>query len=148
MTLSMTTSMTMRASTIMRITSIAIHPSPFPIGNPLLDGSFAINWDVLDYLPDPNNWSEGRFSELANIAASVQSDLETVSLDLCSSLREATGERNLALVGGVALNSVMNAKVLGCAGFDQVFVPPAPGDEGIAVGCAMYGLQVMDGLMG
>ena len=36
----------------------------------------------------------------------------------------------------------MNAKIVQSAGFENVFVPPAPGDEGIAVGCAMYGLQV------
>jgi len=109
----------------------------------LIDDSFSINWELLDNLPDPNKWSDGRFTELANLAASIQSDLETVSLTLCSSLREATGEQNLALVGGVALNSVMNAKILHSAGFENVYVPPAPGDEGIAVGCAMYGLQVM-----
>jgi carbamoyltransferase len=108
-----------------------------------MDNSFSINWDLLDNLPDPNKWSDDRFTELANLAASVQSDLETVSLSLCSSLRDATGEMNLALVGGVALNSVMNAKILQSAGFENVYVPPAPGDEGIAVGCAMYGLQVM-----
>jgi predicted NodU family carbamoyl transferase len=116
-------------------------------GNPLIDNSFSINWDLLDNLPDPNKWSDDRFTELANLAASVQSDLETVSLNLCSSLREATGEMNLALVGGVALNSVMNAKILQSAGFENVYVPSAPGDEGIAVGCAMYGLQVMIEMM-
>ena len=129
------------------ISSLSSLSSLSSSGNPLIDNSFSINWDLLDNLPDPNKWSDDRFTELANLAASVQSDLETVSLNLCSSLREATGEMNLALVGGVALNSVMNAKILQSAGFENVYVPPAPGDEGIAVGCAMYGLQVMIEMM-
>ena len=114
----------------------------FIIGNPTLHDSFSVNWEALDQLPNPNSWSDGQFGYLANIANSVQTDLETVALDLGTSLREATGEVNLALAGGVALNSVMNSLLKRKAGFEQLYVPPAPGDEGVAVGCAMYGLQV------
>jgi carbamoyltransferase len=57
-------------------------------------------------------------------------------------LREGTGCRNIALTGGVALNSVVNGKLLSSKIFDQIYLPSAPGDEGIAIGCAMYGFQV------
>lgn len=62
-------------------------------------------------------------------------------MELCSSLKATTGCGNLALVGGVALNSVMNGHIKKDCGFDNVYIPSAPGDEGIAIGCAIYGLQ-------
>lgn len=97
---------------------------------------------MIDNLPHPNEWSDARFGYYANLAHSVQSDLESCAMQLVNSLRDFTGESNLALVGGVALNSVMNSKIRRECGFDNVFVPPGTGDEGIAVGCAYYGLQV------
>jgi carbamoyltransferase len=57
-------------------------------------------------------------------------------------LREKTASPNLCLSGGVALNCVANSKIALEAGFDRVFVPPAPGDDGIAVGCALYGASL------
>lgn len=57
-------------------------------------------------------------------------------------LRASSQQRNLVLVGGVALNSVLNGLIAESKLFDNVYIPPCPGDEGIAVGCAMYGLQV------
>ena len=54
---------------------------------------------------------------------------------------QATNQKNAVLVGGVALNSVLNGRILKEVGFENVFIPPGPGDEGVAVGCAMYGLQ-------
>lgn len=104
--------------------------------------SFKINWKVLEGLENPNSWSDQRFGELASLAQSVQTDLESVTLAMCESLRTATNVDNLALAGGVALNSVMNGKIRKHSGFKEVFVPSAPGDEGIALGCALYGFQV------
>eukprot|EP01035_Chromulina_nebulosa_P020878 gene20878-27064_t len=48
-------------------------------------------------------------------------------------------EKNLLLTGGVALNSVVNGKITNELGFKNIYIPPAPGDEGIALGCAYYG---------
>jgi carbamoyltransferase len=110
-------------------------------GNPFVEGDFSINWDVLEGLPDAGEFKADTFGRSAVIASSVQNDLEKCSLDLISSLKAQTLESNLALAGGVALNSVMNGRIMKESGFDQVFIPPAPGDEGVAVGCAMYGLQ-------
>lgn len=122
------------------------HSQHFMTGNPYTSDSFAIAWDILDNLPDPNQWSEKRFGYLANIAASVQENLEQSSSQLVASLRQAIDSDNLILTGGVALNSVMNGKLstMKNEGFKNVYVPPAPGDEGIALGCAYYGYQVSD----
>ncbi|KAJ1429313.1 Carbamoyltransferase-domain-containing protein [Ochromonadaceae sp. CCMP2298] len=116
------------------------HKHSFMQGNPLL-GDFEVNWEALEGLRGANDFTEARFGELAMVAESVQQDLDEVAMSLSSSLREATGETNIALVGGVALNSVTNGKITQGGGFEQVYVPSAPGDEGIALGCALYGLQ-------
>lgn len=101
-----------------------------------------MDWQALEALTDPNRWLDGRIGELATVAQNVQSDLEEVALSLCRALRHHTGANNLALAGGVALNSVLNGRIRREAGFAQVHVPSAPGDEGVALGCALYGLHV------
>ena len=67
-------------------------------------------------------------------------DLDKSTSEFISWLKKETDERNLCLVGGVGLNSVMNGKITRNLGFDNVFIPPYPGDDGIAVGCCAYGL--------
>ena len=54
-------------------------------------------------------------------------------------LRETTGARNLCLAGGVALNCVGNGRIAREAGFENVWIQPAAGDDGVAIGCAYYG---------
>ena len=75
----------------------------------------------------------------SNFSAGMQRQAEEAMLTHARWLREATGAENLCIAGGVALNCVANSHIAREAGFDQVFVPPAPGDDGIAVGCALYG---------
>ena len=116
-------------------------------GNPFLDSAidpagFKVDWNVLESLPSPNDFKDSRFSYLANLADSVQEDLETSVMSLVASLKDHTGQNNLALVGGVALNSVLNGRIRKETGLN-VYVPPGPGDEGVAIGCAMYGYQVL-----
>lgn len=74
----------------------------------------------------------------ADIAASVQQVTEDVVVGLAREARRRTGARNLCFAGGVALNSVANARLLERTDFDQLFVPPAPGDSGGALGAALY----------
>jgi carbamoyltransferase len=74
----------------------------------------------------------------ADLAASVQRVLEEVLVDLCRALRRETGLADLCLGGGVALNGCANARILRESGFERVFVPPAPGDAGCALGAALY----------
>ncbi|EAQ33893.1 putative nodulation protein [Nitrobacter sp. Nb-311A] len=74
-----------------------------------------------------------------DLAWQVQDDTEKVLLARANWLREATGARNLCIAGGVALNCVANGRIAREAGFENVWIQPAAGDDGIAIGCAYYG---------
>ncbi len=73
-----------------------------------------------------------------DIAASGQRFLEELVLGLAAQARRASGERNLCIAGGVGLNAVANWRVRQECGFDDVFVQPAAGDDGGAVGAAAF----------
>ncbi|MFL6629638.1 MAG: carbamoyltransferase [Vitreoscilla sp.] len=73
-----------------------------------------------------------------DITASLQLALERTVLRLAAWLRDASGERRLAMAGGVALNCVMNAKLRDAGLFDAVWVQPAAGDAGTALGAALW----------
>src|SRR5262249_51239039 len=72
-----------------------------------------------------------------DVAASIQAVLDEAVLRLTRSLAEKTGARNLCLAGGVALNCVANGKVLRDGKFDRIWIQPAAGDAGGAVGAAL-----------
>ncbi|MFL5044379.1 MAG: carbamoyltransferase [Xanthobacteraceae bacterium] len=74
-----------------------------------------------------------------DLAWRVQDDTEKVLLERAIWLRETTGARNLCMAGGVALNCVANGRIAREAGFENVWIQPAAGDDGIAIGCAYYG---------
>ena len=74
----------------------------------------------------------------ADCAASVQRVVEDTLVEMARALRQETGLPDLCLGGGVALNGVANARILAESGFERVFVPPAPGDAGCALGAALY----------
>ena len=74
----------------------------------------------------------------ADIAASVQRVLEEILVDIARDLHRETGLDELCFGGGVALNGVANARVLAESGFSSLYVPPAPGDAGCALGAALY----------
>jgi carbamoyltransferase len=73
-----------------------------------------------------------------NLAFAVQSLLEEAIISLAKASRRITGESQLCLGGGVALNSVANGKIIQEKIFDDVFLYPASGDDGTAVGAALY----------
>jgi len=75
-----------------------------------------------------------------SLAALVQDDLESTVMSFVKHFKGETKQENLCLAGGVALNSVLNGRLSRELGFKKVFVPPYPGDDGIAVGCCAYGL--------
>jgi carbamoyltransferase len=74
-----------------------------------------------------------------DMAWRIQHDSEEVLLARARWLREVTGAKNLVLAGGVALNCVANGRIIREAGFDNVWIQPAAGDNGISIGCAYYG---------
>jgi len=102
------------------------------------DGGFVterIDWNSLaKRLAPGEEWTP----EHADLAASVQRRLEEVLLDLARWLRGRTGNRSLALAGGVALNCVANTVLHAESGYDTVWVQPAAGDAGTALGGALH----------
>lgn len=73
-----------------------------------------------------------------DIASSLQYVLEETALHMTHWLRQQTGSSRLCMAGGVALNCVMNARIARDGEFDQVWVQPAAGDAGTALGAALY----------
>jgi carbamoyltransferase len=74
----------------------------------------------------------------ADLAASVQRRLEEVLLELAGDLQARTGNRALAMAGGVALNCVANSRLWRDGPYDEIWVQPASGDAGTALGAAMH----------
>jgi len=74
-----------------------------------------------------------------DLAWRVQEEAEQVLLARAIWLRQTTGAKNLCMAGGVALNCVANGRILREAGYDNIWIQPAAGDDGIAIGCAYYG---------
>lgn len=72
-----------------------------------------------------------------DVASSLQVVLEEASLRLAGWLQRRTGERNLCLAGGVALNCVMNSRIARESAFERVWVQPAAGDAGTSLGAAL-----------
>src|SRR5882757_4963399 len=92
------------------------------------------------YVMDSGNWEASpSMRHWEDLAWRVQDDTENVLLARARWLRETTGAKNLCIAGGVALNCVANGRVAREAGFDNVWIQPAAGDDGIAIGCAYYG---------
>lgn len=73
----------------------------------------------------------------SDLAAALQERTEQAMTHLAVQARYRTGERTLCLGGGVALNCLSIGKITERAGYDEVFVPPAPGDSGTAAGAAL-----------
>jgi carbamoyltransferase len=73
-----------------------------------------------------------------DLAFAVQDLLEETALHLGRTLRQRSGLPDLCLAGGVALNSVMNTRLLGEAGFARIFIQPAASDAGNALGAALW----------
>ena len=87
---------------------------------------------------------KSNFLYYADVARYVQSEIERALLYLVRDRFERSPSRNLAYAGGVALNAVANSRLIHEAGFERLFIQPAAGDNGLAIGCAYYGwLQVL-----
>ncbi len=124
------------------------------------DGSFRLNLDYFDYCTGLT-MTNARFDALfgaparrpeapltqreMDLAASVQAVTEEVVLKLAGAIARETGERNLCLAGGVALNCVANGKLQKQGSFDQLWLQPAAGDAGGAVGAALVAAHLYKG---
>ena len=110
------------------------------------DGSMKKRYDFDDDEDNTRENSSGKrlppqvALEAIALASRIQTDTETVLMDFVDHFKGVTGETNLCLAGGVALNSVLNGRLARELGFERTFVSPYPGDDGVAVGCCAYGL--------
>jgi carbamoyltransferase len=102
------------------------------------DGGFAtqpVDWSSLVKRRSADDaWG----SEHANLASSVQTVVQEVLGDLADWLQARTGESKLVLAGGVCLNCVANSYLLERGTFDEIWVQPASGDSGTALGAALW----------
>lgn len=88
---------------------------------------------------EPREKNKGEFKQNhLNVAAAFQRVLEEKCLQLAKVLKRRTGEKHLIVAGGVALNSVMNGRLVRESGFEDIYVMPAAGDNGTAIGAAYY----------
>jgi carbamoyltransferase len=117
------------------------------------DGSFRLDLDYFNYCQGLT-MTNRRFDRLfgapprraeaaleqhhLDIAASIQAVTEEIILRLARHVRRETGLRNLCLSGGVALNCVANGRLLRAGIFDRLWIQPAAGDAGSAVGAALF----------
>ncbi|WCL51248.1 carbamoyltransferase family protein [Leptospira sp. GIMC2001] len=115
------------------------------------DGSFRLNLDYFDY-QNGLTLTSNRFHQLfggsprlpesritrkeMDLAASIQVVTEEIMIKLARYLRKLTDLRNLCMAGGVALNCVANGKILQEGIFDEIWIQPAAGDAGCAIGAA------------
>jgi carbamoyltransferase len=94
-----------------------------------------------DYFgPKPDNYEElaKQNQFYADVASSIQKVTEEVLLHMAKALHKETGKTRLCMAGGVALNSVANTRILQETAFKELYVQPAAGDGGGAVGAALY----------
>lgn len=122
------------------------------------DGSFALDMSYFDYCTGLTMTNE-KFNALfdgpprkqestltqreMDLAASIQVVVEEVVIKLAKGVAKTTGENNLCLAGGVALNCVANGKLLREKVFERLWIQPAAGDAGGALGAALGAYHVM-----
>lgn len=117
------------------------------------DGSFRLNMKFFAYdygltmtnghfnrlFGQPPRQPESQLTQFhKDVAASIQAVTDMVMVRMARHVRAMTGCKYLCLAGGVALNCVSNSKMLREAGFEDIFIQPAAGDAGGAVGAAVY----------
>ena len=116
------------------------------------DGSFSLSLEYFDFwnqegayspklvelLGPPRRRDEPVTERHMNIAASLQAVTEDVLFALARAVHRATGQDRVCLAGGVLLNSLANGRFLDRTPFKEMYVPPAPGDDGGAMGAALY----------
>ena len=123
------------------------------------DGTFRLNMDYFNYCTGLT-MTNARFDDLfgapprnpesrldqrdMDLAASIQAVTEEVVLRLVRSIVEETGIKNVCLAGGVALNCVANGKVLRDGAADEIWIQPAAGDAGGALGSALVAAHLLN----
>jgi len=86
------------------------------------------------------------FKFYANLAYKYQQLAQQMIIHCSNHLYNIAGKKAICLAGGVALNSVANSKILEHTPFEEIFIQSAAGDNGISIGCAIYGAYMLKGL--
>ncbi len=117
------------------------------------DGSFRINMHFFNYcyglkmtnqnfhklFSGPPRKPESKLTQKEmDLASSIQVVLEETMIKIASHTKKITGLKSLCMAGGVALNCVANGKLLRSGLFDNIWIQPAAGDAGGAIGCALF----------
>ena len=131
-----------RSSDEYKVMGLAAHGSPeyLPELRRLIrcrDGGFTLDPIEWSTFAKPRVGEEWR-SEHADLAASVQARLEEVLLELAAWLHDRSGDDRLTMAGGVALNCVANSRLVREGPFRELWVQPAAGDAGTALGAALH----------
>lgn len=122
------------------------------------DGSVLLNMEYFDYATGLTMTKNKKWEQLfgipprpeeslvtqpyMNMALAIQQVTEEVMIKMAQTAKALTGSKNLVMAGGVALNSVANGKLLASGIFDDVWVQPASGDAGGALGAALTGWHI------
>lgn len=118
------------------------------------EDSYQLNLDYFNFhIKGPAEWLSPKFFQVFgprktsdqpftqhhfDFAKSLQTIIENVGVSLAKKAKALTGESQLCLAGGVALNVLMNSRIVTEAGFDQVFIQPVAGDAGTSFGAASF----------
>lgn len=108
------------------------------------DGSIELNLEYFAFQRSPQKMYTNKFQTLfnglkiADITASIQACTEEIVFTMLSYIHKETKQKQLIFGGGVALNSSLNGKILSSTPFKDVFIFPAAGDDGGAIGAALY----------
>ncbi len=124
------------------------------------DGSFRLNLEYFDFLA-MQRMTDGAFEKLfdgprrtpeseitareMDLAASIQAVTEEILLRMARTARRETDARRLVIAGGVGLNCVANGRILREGIFDDIWIQPAAGDAGSALGCALFVWHQLEG---
>lgn len=125
------------------------------------DGSFFVHQEYFDYLPGLRMTNDRKWEELfgirrrveesamdqayCDLALAIQRVAEEIVMKLAATARELSGCDRLVLAGGVALNCVANGKLAASGLFKDIFIQPAAGDAGGALGAALAGYYIWHG---
>lgn len=124
------------------------------------DGSYSLNMDYFSFhRSDKNSFSKKFEREFgspqdpkkrdvidpyyADIGASIQRVTEEIMLKIAKEAHKITGSKNLCMAGGVALNSVANGRILREGPFEELYIQPAAGDSGGALGAALWAYHTL-----
>ncbi len=125
------------------------------------DGSIWLNQEYFNYatglrMAKDDKWNslfslkkrdakDEMLSEHCDMALAIQQVTEDIFLKMAKTAKEKTGCANICLAGGVALNSVANGKLIDSGLFDEVYIQPAAGDAGGAIGAALAAYHIFEG---